>query len=91
MYMYTPQSPQGNSGHQNLHTLSIEYRFNQKHLKSGAKSSTITNISYRTQILRTRPLILGDRKNFLPLTEPNPTENLGQEKIFRKVDGEMCD
>jgi hypothetical protein len=65
--------------------------FNQKHLKSGTKSSTITNISYSMQIPGTRPWILGDRKNFLPLTEPNPTDNLEQEKILRKIDGEMCD
>jgi hypothetical protein len=46
-------------------------------LKSGAKSSIITNMSYDMQIPRTHPLTLGDRLNFLPLTEPNPTDNLG--------------
>jgi hypothetical protein len=51
--------------------------FNQKHIKRGAKCSTITNVSYSTQIPRTRPLTLGDRVNFLPLTEGNPTHNLG--------------
>jgi len=58
-------------------------------LKSGATSSTITNISNCKQIPRICPLILSDRENFLPLTEPNP--NLGQEKIFHMTDDEMCD
>jgi hypothetical protein len=43
--------------------------------KSGAKSSTTTNMSYRKKISRKHPLTLGDGVNFLP--EPNPTNNLG--------------
>ena len=37
----------------------------------------IANVSYSTQISRTCPLTLVDRVNFLPLTEPNPTDNPG--------------
>jgi len=40
------------------------------------KSSSITNLPHSTQIPRTRPLILWDRMNFLPLTETNPTDHL---------------
>ena len=48
-----------------------------KSLKSGAKNSTITNLSYCTQIPKTCPLTLLGRMNFLPLTEPNPTRQSG--------------
>ena len=58
----------GRSGHQKLHKISREYSFNQKHLRGGAKSSTLTHVSYKTQIPGTRPSTLGDRVNFLPLT-----------------------
>ena len=34
-------------------------------------------VSYSMQIPWTCPLILGDSVNFLPLSEPNPTDNLG--------------
>jgi hypothetical protein len=44
---------------------------------NGTKGSTITNVSYSTQISRTCPLTLGDMMNFLPLTEPKPTDRLG--------------
>jgi len=74
-------SVEGMSGHQKLPKVHREYRFTQRHLKSGAKSSTITNVSYRTQIPRTRPLTSGERMNLLPLTEPNPTDSLGQVKV----------
>ena len=60
-------------------------------LKSGAKSSIITNVSYSTQIPRTMPQTLGDRMNFLPLTEPNPTDSLGQAKVSQQTDAEKCD
>jgi len=45
--------------------------------KSGANSSTTTNMSYSKQAPRICPLTLGFGANFLPLTEPNPTDNLG--------------
>ena len=45
------------------------------YLKSVAKNNSITNVSYSTQIHRTRLLILADRMNFLPLTESNPTDS----------------
>ena len=43
---------------------------------SGTKYRTFTDMSYSTQIPRTHPLTLRDGMNFLPLTEPNPTDNL---------------
>jgi len=46
---------------------------------------------YSTQIPRTRPLTLGDRVNFLPLTEANPTHNLGQVKSSQQIDVDKCD
>jgi hypothetical protein len=67
----------GSSGHQKLSKISREYSFNQKHLKGGAKRSTVTNVSYSMQIPKTSPFTLADRMNFLPLTEPNPTDDLG--------------
>ena len=48
-----------------------------KNLKSWAKSSTITNVSYRTHIPRTRSWTLEDMMNFLPLNGPNLSANLG--------------
>jgi fructose-1,6-bisphosphatase/sedoheptulose 1,7-bisphosphatase-like protein len=48
----------------------------KKHLKSWAKSSTITNVSYITQIPRRRHLILRDRMHFFLVTEPNVTDSL---------------
>ena len=63
----------------------------QNILKSGAQSSTATNVSYSTQIPRTCLLTLGDRMNFLPLTEPNATDNLGQMKVSQPVDVEKRD
>jgi hypothetical protein len=45
--------------------------------KSGAKSGTTTNMSYSKQTHRNCPLTLGFGVNFLSLTEPNPTDNLG--------------
>jgi hypothetical protein len=56
--------------------ISRQYLVYPKHRRSGAKSNNITNVSYRTQISRTRPLTLGDRMNFFPLSEPKPTDNL---------------
>jgi hypothetical protein len=53
-----------------------------KHLKRGAKSSSITNALYSTQVPRTCPLTLWYRVNFLPLTEHTiictPVINYGQ-------------
>ena len=74
-------SVEGMSGLQKLHKIYREYWFTQKHLKSGAKSSTITNVSFRTQISRTRPLTWGDGMNLLPVTEPKPTDSLKQVKV----------
>jgi len=41
------------------------------------KAVLLTDVSYSTQIPRTRPLTLEDRVNFLPLSEPNLTDNTG--------------
>jgi hypothetical protein len=57
--------------------MSKTYRINQNNLKEWAKRSTTTNVSYRTQISRPRPLTLADRMNFLPQTELIPTDNMG--------------
>jgi hypothetical protein len=76
--IYIPLSHLGRrNDYQALPKISREYGFNQKHLESGERSSTITNMSYSTKILRICHLTLGDGMNFLPLTEPNPTNNLG--------------
>ena len=80
----------GSSGHQKLSKISREYSFNQKHLKSGAKRSTVTNVSHSMQIPKTCPFTLGDRMNFVPLTEPNSINNLGQVKVFQQTDAEKC-
>jgi hypothetical protein len=34
---------------------------------------------------------LGDTVNFLPLTEPSPTDSLGYMKVSQKTDAEKCD
>jgi hypothetical protein len=57
----------------------------------GAKSSTVTNMSYSTQIPRTCPFTLDNRMNFLPLTEYSSTNNLGQVKAFQQIEAEKCD
>jgi hypothetical protein len=57
-----------------------------ENILSGAKATTITNVSHSMQIPRTRRLTLRDRMNFLPLTEPNPTENVGRVKVCQHVD-----
>jgi hypothetical protein len=41
------------------------------------------------QIPGTCPLTLRDWLNFLPLTEPNTTENVGQVKFSQHVDAGM--
>jgi len=64
------------SGWQNLPLISREQNFNEKYLMSGTKSITFTDMSYSMQIPRTHPLTLGDGMNFLPLTEPDRTDNL---------------
>jgi hypothetical protein len=74
-----------------LPKVSKEHRFNQQHLESGAKSSTIKNMPSSIQIPRTCPFTLGDRMNFLPLTECSSTENLGQVKAFQQTEAEKCD
>jgi len=38
-----------------------------------------------------RPLTLGDRIYFLSLTEPNPTDDLGQVKVSQQLGSENCD
>jgi len=43
------------------------------------------------QIPRTCPLNLGERMNFLHLTEPNPTHSLGKFKVSHQTDAEKCD
>jgi len=56
--------------------ISREYKFNQKHLKSGAKRSIISNVAYNMQIPGTCPLTVGDRMDFLALNEPNFLEDI---------------
>jgi hypothetical protein len=55
------------------------------------KNGTIAYVSCSTLIPRTRPLTLGDRMNFLPKTDPNPTDSLGQVKVSTQRDAERCD
>jgi hypothetical protein len=70
--------------------MSREYSFDQKDLKSGAKRSTVTNVSYSMQISKTCPFTLGDRINLLPPIEPNPITNLGQVNVLQQTDAEKC-
>jgi hypothetical protein len=42
-------------------------------------------VSYNTQTPRKHPLILGVRMNFLPLTEPKPTDNL-ERAVSQRID-----
>ena len=72
-------------------------------LHSGGRSSTrnlrkryvmVTGIhlSWQTcHILRKFLLTLGDRMNFVPLTEPNPPESLGWLKVSQQIDAEKYD
>ena len=78
-------------GHQKLPGIHSEYRFNHNYLKSVAKSNTVTNVSYSTQIPRTCPLTSGDRMNFLLLTEHNYTDSLGYVKVSQQTDDKKCD
>ena len=55
-------------------------------LKVQQKAVTLQT-SYSMQIPRPHPLTV----NFLPLTEPNPNDNLGQAKAFQQLDAEKCD
>jgi hypothetical protein len=57
----------------------------KKHPKSGTKSSAITKVPYNM------PLTLGEKVNFLPLTEPSPINNLGYVKVSQHTDDEKCD
>ena len=43
------------------------------------------------QITGTRPLTIGDRMGFLALTEPNPTDALGEVKFTQQIAAEKCD
>ena len=74
-----------------LPKISREYRYNKKQLRSGTKNGTTAHVSCSTLISRTRPLTLGDRVNFLPQTDPNPTDSLGQVKVSTQRDAERCD
>jgi len=65
--------------------------YNQKQLRSGAKNSTTAHVSCTTLISRTRLLTLGVRMTFLPQTDPNPTNSLGQVKVSTQRDAERCD
>jgi len=71
--------------------MSRDYQFNQKILKSGLTSSTVTKVSYGTQIPEMCPLILGDRMNLHLPTEPDPTDSLGWVKVSQQLDAERCD
>jgi hypothetical protein len=62
-----------------------------KNALSVAKSSTVTNVSYSTQVPSTRPSTLLDRMNFLCLTESNPTDSMGQVTVSQQTDAEKCD
>jgi len=61
MYLDIPKSPQWKKRSPKSLKISKEYRSNQKHRNTEGKCSTITNVSYSTQIPRTCPLILGNR------------------------------
>jgi hypothetical protein len=91
MYLYTLSHLSGGSEHQKLPKMSNEYWFNQNILKSEAKSSTVTNMSYGTQISRMLPMILGDRMNLLPPTEPDTTGSLQWVKVSQQIHAERCD
>jgi hypothetical protein len=45
LFRHLPGNLSGRSGHRKLPKISGEYRFNQKHFESGAKTSTITDVS----------------------------------------------
>jgi hypothetical protein len=75
------------SSHQKLSKISTEYRSNQKHFECSKKQYYY--MSYKIEIPRTHPLILGDRMNLL-LTEPN-TNNLGQVKVSQQINAENYD
>ena len=77
IYIY-PSYLNGRGGHKELPQISTEYRFNQNHIKSWAKNQS-------------RPLTSEDRVNFVPLTESNPTDNLGSVNVSQQIDAEMCD
>jgi hypothetical protein len=47
-------------------------------LRVGQNVVPLQNASYSMQILWICPLILGGSMNFLPMSEPNPTDNLGK-------------
>jgi hypothetical protein len=56
----------GRSGHQKLPKIS-----------GVGQKAVLLHVSYNTQIPRTCHFTLRERMNFIPLTEPNPTDNLG--------------
>jgi hypothetical protein len=84
-------SPQSSQYAPKLPKMSTECRFNGNILKSETTSSTVTNVSFGTQIGRMFRLILGDRMNLLPPTEPDHTDSLGWVKGLQQIDGERCD
>jgi hypothetical protein len=65
----------GRSGQQKLPKIYIKYRFNKK-TQVRQKTVLLQTCHNSKQILRTRHLILRDRMNFFPLTEPNVTDSL---------------
>ena len=83
--------PKGRSWHQKVIKIITGCTSNRKNRKGGAKQST-TNVSYGTQIAKTRLLALRDtRVNFLQLTELNHTESLRQVKVYQPIDDDKCD
>jgi len=90
-YLCTPESSELKECLPKTYKISREYRFNQKHLKSGAISSIIPNVAYSMQIPGTCPLTIGDRMDFLALTEPNPTDTVGEVKFIQQIVAEKCD
>ena len=66
-------SQKGSSGHKiYLPKMSRKYRFNQNILRVGLKAKVLCS----TQILKTRSLTLGGRKNCPPLTKANRIDSL---------------
>ena len=63
---------------------------NRKHLKGRAKRNITYNkdVTYGSQTPRIHPLTVGYTVNFLPLTDPNPTDRLGQAKVSQQADAE---
>ena len=80
----------GRSCHQELLKYLENIGSTKNNLRVGQKV-VLLQMSHSMQISRTCPLTLEDRMNFLHLTEPNPTHNLGKVKVSHQIDAENCD